>query len=71
MNKNPKNPFFQKLDEPIKILVDKYGTKDRQWKYNFEECRFRTYEELVARREDCKYEDQLYAAPKINQKILD
>ena len=71
MNKDPKNPFFQKLDEPIKVLVKKYFNEDRAWKYDLEKCRFKTYDEIVARREDCKFEDQLIKKAEIDQKFLE
>lgn len=53
INKNPKNPFFQKLDAPLKKLTEKHYTKDRQWRYSLEDGgHMRSWDELVARREE-------------------
>lgn len=29
INADPKNPFFQKLEAPLKVLTEKHYTKDR------------------------------------------
>jgi hypothetical protein len=58
INKDPKNPFYQKLDSVLKKLTDKHYTRDRQWRYSLEDGgRWREWKELVARRDDCKFTD--------------
>ena len=37
INKDPKNPFYQKLDPVLKKLTEKHYTKDRQWRYSLED----------------------------------
>ena len=43
MNVDPLNPFFQKLDSTLKVLKDKHYTEDRQWRFNLEENRMRSW----------------------------
>lgn len=57
MNKDPECVYFGKLDEKIELLKKRHYTEDREWRYNYEEGRWRTLPELIERREDCKAED--------------
>lgn len=72
INKDPKNPLFKKLDAAIKKLSEKHYTKDRQWRYSLEDGgRMRTWQELIARREEPKVTDYLIIKPEIDQKVLE
>lgn len=72
VNQDPKNPFFQKLEGPLKKLTTQHYTKDRQWRYSLEEGgRMRTWDELVARREEPKLEDYIIKKGDIDQKVLE
>jgi hypothetical protein len=72
INNDPKNPFFKKLDGPLKKLSDKHYTKDRQWRYSLEDGgRMRTWDELIARREEPKVSDYIIKKPEVDQKVLE
>eukprot|EP00350_Pseudokeronopsis_sp_OXSARD2_P003203 CAMPEP_0170560980 /NCGR_PEP_ID=MMETSP0211-20121228/52067_1 /TAXON_ID=311385 /ORGANISM="Pseudokeronopsis sp., Strain OXSARD2" /LENGTH=161 /DNA_ID=CAMNT_0010875907 /DNA_START=44 /DNA_END=529 /DNA_ORIENTATION=+ len=71
MHEDPKNPFFQKLEEVLALLKDKHYTVNRQWRYNLEEGRWRTLQELIDRREDCKYGDSIITREDEDTKVLD
>ena len=72
INKDTKNPFFKKLDAPLKKLTEKHYTKDRQWRYSLEDGgHMRTWNELVARREDAKLSDYTIKKSPIDQKVLE
>lgn len=57
LNNDPNNPNFKKFDEKIELFAKKYFNEDRRWRYNVEEGRFRTLEELIERREESKQDD--------------
>jgi len=72
INNDPKNPFFKKLEAPLKRLTEKHYTKDRQWRYSLEDGgRMRTWDELVARREEPKVTDYIIKKAEIDQKVLE
>ena len=72
INKDTKNPFFKKLDAPLKKLTEKHYTKDRQWRYSLEDGgHMRTWNELVARREEAKLSDYTIKKSPIDQKVLE
>jgi hypothetical protein len=53
LNADPKSPLFKKFDTVLDKLSTKHYTKDRQWRYDLAGGgRMRTYDELVARREE-------------------
>jgi hypothetical protein len=53
INSDPKNPFFKRLDGPLKKLSEKHYTADRKWRYSLEDGgRMRTWDEIVANREN-------------------
>lgn len=43
MNSDPKNPFFGKCNETLEALKTKHFNRDREWRYNLEEGRMRTF----------------------------
>lgn len=64
----PTNPFTGQLDDKInqmKIYWD--NSPDYQWRYNWEEKRFRTYEELKAMRNRAKREDFTIRETKVDK----
>ena len=72
INKDAKNPFFQKLDSTLKKLGEKNYTKDREWRYSLEDGgRMRTWEELVARREEPQLALFTIKKAEIDQKVLE
>ncbi len=72
INADPKNPFFKKLDGPLKKLTEKHYTKDRQWRYSLEDGgRMRTWDELVARREEPQLSSYIIKKAEIDQKVLE
>jgi hypothetical protein len=71
MNKDPNNPFFKKMDDILDHMKKRHFNNDRNWRYNLEEGRWRTYDELVARREESKYEDFAIKKAELDQSVLD
>ena len=72
LNADPKNPMFKKLEGALKKLADKHYTTDRKWRYSLEEGgRMRTWDELVARREETNLSDFVIKKQEIDQKVLD
>ena len=57
MNEMAEEPFFKKLDKDIAQLKEKHFNINREWRYDFNSARFKSWEELVARRDDVKLED--------------
>jgi hypothetical protein len=52
-NDNPKSPMFQKVGKYIELFKDKIRTNEnRFWKYDPENACWRTYDELMKRREE-------------------
>lgn len=66
VNTDPESPFYNKLGPKISEMR-KFIKTDFRWRYNFTERRFRTYEELVARRDDCAYGDWSFRKVKIDK----
>jgi len=50
-NTDPKSQFFKKLDENIAQFKEKHYNVDREWRYNFDDGKMRTLQELIDRRE--------------------
>lgn len=72
LNADPKSALFKKLDAVLDKLSTKHYTKDRQWRYSLEEGgRLRSYEELVARREEPRLEDFEYRKADIDQRVIE
>mmetsp|Transcript_37088 Transcript_37088/g.26998 ORF Transcript_37088/g.26998 Transcript_37088/m.26998 type:complete len:98 (+) Transcript_37088:738-1031(+) len=71
MNKDPKNPFFKKLDEKIEKFGAKHFNEDRRWRYNLEEGRFRSLQELIDRREESNQDDFYIKQAETDQRIID
>lgn len=72
MNNDPVNPFFKKLEAPLKKLSDKHYTKDRQWRYSLEDGgRMRTFDELRANRENSDLSKFVIKKADIDQKVLE
>jgi len=59
------------MNDIIKHLQDKHFNQDRKWRYNLEEGRFRTLDELIERRELPKYEDYLIKKADVDQRVLE
>jgi len=59
LNKDPKGPFFQKLDENLTKYKEKHYTANRLWRYNWDAVKWRTIDEIIERREDAKPDDSV------------
>jgi hypothetical protein len=46
-----------KFTEQLNELVKRHYTTDREWRYDLEKRDWRSMDDLVARRDDCKLED--------------
>jgi len=57
-NSNPKGAFFKKLDSHIEKLGS-HMNANRKWRYDFENARLYSLDELIARRDDTKYGDSV------------
>jgi hypothetical protein len=55
VNENPKCPLYGKFTQHIESLK-KFYKEDFEWRYDLENRRFRTYKELVTRRDDPVWE---------------
>lgn len=72
INKDPKNPFYKKLDSVLKVLTTKHYTKDRQWRYSLEDGgKWKSWQELKENRESSKLTDFLIKKPEVDQKVLE
>lgn len=71
LNKDPNTPMFKKLDEKIETFGKKYFPEDRLWRYNLEEGRMRTLDELIERREESKQDDVYIEQAEVDQRIID
>lgn len=69
-NSDPSNPFFEKLDDNIKHLKEKHYNVNRQWRYDFDNGRFYTLDELIAKRENSKQDDLMFTKGGIDQHLL-
>ena len=56
INDNPKTTLYKKLDKDIQDFENKFSTRDFKWRYSIKDKRIRPHKELVARREDAKWE---------------
>jgi hypothetical protein len=70
MNQDPKNPFFMKLDKNISELVEKHFNVDRRWRYNLEEARWKTFDELIERREESKHDDVIIKMKDVDDSVI-
>jgi hypothetical protein len=57
LNTDPSSPLFELMTADIEAFVKKHYNKNRAWRYNLEEARMRTYQELVANRDNCNEAD--------------
>ena len=57
VNENPKGTLYGKWTQKIKDFEEKHYSKDYKWRYNLEERRRRTHQELVDRRDEFDWED--------------
>ena len=55
-NSDPKGAFFKKLDSNIEKLGN-HMNQNRKWRYDFENAKMYSLDELIARREETKYGD--------------
>ena len=69
-NADPKSPFFKKLDSNIESLKEKHYTVNREWRYDFQEGRMRPLDELIARREQAKQDDQYIGKGGLDQTLI-
>lgn len=57
INENEKTGLQGKFTEQLNELVKRHYTTDREWRYDLEKRDWRSMDDLVARRDDCKLED--------------
>ena len=51
-------------------LLEKHYTEDRKWKYNAESGQMRPIEELIARRDDCRPEDNIVTKSEVDEQTI-
>lgn len=72
INKDPKNPYYNKLDSVLKKLSEKHYNQDRKWRYSLEEGgHWRSWQELKANRESSKLSDFSIKKADVDQKVLE
>jgi len=72
INSDPKNPLFKKMDAALAKLTDKHYTADRKWRYSLEDGgRMRTWDELVATRENSDLSKFVIKKDDIDQSVLE
>ena len=57
----PQSPFGHlegKFEEQLERLIARHYTENRQWKYDLERRDLRPYHQLIARRDECKQDDE-------------
>lgn len=55
-NSEPSSPFFKTLQPNIDAL-EKHMNQNRSWRYDFNEARMYTHQELIDRRDNIKIDD--------------
>ena len=57
VNEDPTTGLEGKFTEQLEELVKRHYTTDREWRYDLEKRDWRSMQDLIDRREDCKLED--------------
>lgn len=70
LNEEPTSPLFQTLDDDIAKLKEKHYTVNREWRYNFNTAEWRSYQELIDRRENCEQDAVTIGRGKVDQTLI-
>ena len=69
-NTDPKSQFFKKLDGNIAQFKEKHYNVDREWRYNFDDGKMRTLQELIDRRETAQIDDMSSGKGAVDQTLI-
>jgi len=71
LNEDKEAGFEGQFTEQIEKLVEKHYTVDRKWRYCLEKRDWRTLQELIDRRDECKQTDDVVMREQIDLEILE
>lgn len=71
MNEDPDSGFKGKLTAQLEELVKKHYTEDRKWRYSLENSDWRSLQEVIDRREDCKKENTFITKADTDTEIVE
>lgn len=71
LNEDPDSGLKGKFTSQLAELVKRHYTEDRKWRYDLEKKDWRNLADVIERRDECKFEDQLIKRAEIDEKRLE